>query len=152
MSTSVNFQIRKFDISKIGDNRIVVLIGKRGTGKSFLLKDIMYHKKHIPVGTVISPTERVNKFFGDFVPKLFLYDEYNQSILANFKKRQMRMAKLIDEGEKDIDPYAYLVMDDCLYDNSWKNDKYIREVFFNFRHIFTIFFNYAISSWNKPTT
>lgn len=137
---SINLQLKKFDVSRIGDNRIIVLIGKRGTGKSFLLRDLMYHKRHIPVGTVISPTEKVNKFFGKFIPKLFIHHEYHQSILANFKKRQYKMAKLIDDGQKNIDPYAYLVMDDCLYDNSWKNDRYIREVFFNFRHVYCAFF------------
>jgi hypothetical protein len=132
---SINLQLKKFDISRIGDNRIITIIGKRGTGKSWLIQDIMYHKRYIPVGTVISPTERVNRFFGKFVPKLFIHDEYHQNILLNFRKRQFNMAKLIQEGDSDIDPYAYLIFDDCLYDNSWKNDKYIREVFFNFRHL-----------------
>lgn len=136
---SINLQLKKFDISKIGDNRIVTIIGKRGTGKSWLMKDIMYHKRYIPVGAVISPTERVNRFFGKFVPKLFIHDEYHQSLLINFRKRQFKMAKLMDEGESEIDPYAYLIFDDCLYDNSWKNDKYIREVFFNYRHLFCLF-------------
>lgn len=136
---SINLQLKKFDISKIGDNKIVVMIGKRGTGKSWLMKDIMYHKRYIPVGAVVSPTERVNKFFGKFIPKVFIHDEYNQSILTNFRKRQFKMANLIENGNENIDPRSYLIFDDCLYDNSWKNDKYIREVFFNYRHLFCIF-------------
>ena len=32
-------QLKKFDITQIKDDKVVVLIGKRETGKSFLCKD-----------------------------------------------------------------------------------------------------------------
>ena len=44
----------KFDMRDIKDDKVVVLIGKRDTGKSFLCKDILYHHRNIPVGQVIS--------------------------------------------------------------------------------------------------
>lgn len=137
---SINLQMKKFDVSKIPDNKTIVILGKRGSGKSWLLKDILYHKRDIPVGTIISPTESANQFFGDFIPKIFIYDEYQQPILLNFRKRQFKMTKMHKKGNKDLDPRAYLVLDDCLYDNAWKNDKYIKEVFFNGRHISILFF------------
>ena len=135
---AINLQLKKFDIKKIRDNKTIVLIGKRGTGKSFLVKDILYHHKDIPVGTVISPTECANKFFGDFIPKIFIHEEYSSIIISKFIKRQKKMAKLIEKGE-NIDPRAYLIFDDCLYDNAWKKDKYIREIFFNSRHLYTLY-------------
>ena len=52
-----NLQLKKFDPSKIGDDKVCVFIGKRGTGKSTLVTDIMYHKRHLPVGIVMSGTE-----------------------------------------------------------------------------------------------
>lgn len=131
---SINLQLRKFDMTRIKDDKIVIMIGKRGTGKSWLIRDLMYHHRSIPVGAVISPTESSNGFFKHFIPKIFIHDEYHPSITANFMKRQVKMTKLIEKGEKNIDPRAYLIFDDCLYDNSWKNDKYIREVFLNGRH------------------
>ena len=38
--TSLN--LRKFDMSKIAKNSVVVMIGKRNTGKSFLTKDLLF--------------------------------------------------------------------------------------------------------------
>ena len=52
----MNLELRKFDISEIKDDKVVVLIGKRDTGKSFLCRDILYHHAGIPVGQVISLT------------------------------------------------------------------------------------------------
>ena len=33
----MEFEIRRFDINDIADDKVVVLIGKRETGKSFLI-------------------------------------------------------------------------------------------------------------------
>ena len=68
----MEIQLRKFDISKIRDDSVVILIGKRDTGKSFLCKDILFYHKDIPVGLVISGTEASNQFYGSIVPKLFM--------------------------------------------------------------------------------
>ena len=46
----------KFD-SKKASGPVIVLIGRRDTGKSFLVKDLLYHHQDIPIGTVISGTE-----------------------------------------------------------------------------------------------
>lgn len=131
---SVSLQLKKFDVSKIRDDQVVVLIGKRGTGKSFLTKDILYYHKDIPVGTVISGTEGANHFYSSIVPKLFIHDEYHPLILSNFMKRQKQMAKMIEQGDTDIDARAFLIFDDCLYDESWKKDRNVRSVFMNGRH------------------
>ena len=36
----VSLKLNKFDINRINDDSVVVLIGKRNTGKSFLTKNI----------------------------------------------------------------------------------------------------------------
>ena len=39
-----------------------ILIGKRDTGKSFLVRDLLFYQQAIPIGTVISGTEEGNGF------------------------------------------------------------------------------------------
>ena len=41
----------------IFNGSIVVMIGKRNTGKSFLVKDLLYYKRDVPIGTVIARIE-----------------------------------------------------------------------------------------------
>ena len=38
-----NIDLKKFDMSKIKDDKVVVFIGKRDTGKSFLIRDLLYY-------------------------------------------------------------------------------------------------------------
>ena len=145
MGTSLN--LRKFNMSMIKDDSIVVLIGKRNTGKSFLTQDMLYYKQDLPAGTVISPTENANAFYSNMIPPIFIHDEYDPKITSEFMKRQKQLKKRIMNGEKDIDNRAFLIMDDCLYDNDWKKDKRIREIFMNGRHwgiFFVLLMQYAI--------
>ena len=47
----MEFQISKFDMNKLSDDKVVVLIGKRETGKSYLCKDILYrHQQKFLLG------------------------------------------------------------------------------------------------------
>jgi len=58
----MNLQLKKFKPETISDDRVCVFIGKRNTGKSTLVKDIMFHKRHLPAGIVLSGTEEGNHF------------------------------------------------------------------------------------------
>ena len=141
----MNLELKKFDMSTITfkkeENKgpVVVLIGRRDTGKSFLVRDLLWHHKDIPLGTVISGTEAGNGFFGEHVPKIFIHNEYNSSIIENILKRQKvvlkQMNKQIQQYKKsNIDPRAFVILDDCLYDNTWSRDKLMRLLFMNGRH------------------
>ena len=59
----MKLELKKFDPNSIKDDSTIVLIGKRNTGKSFCMKDILSHHKNIPIGMTISPTEIANKYF-----------------------------------------------------------------------------------------
>jgi len=142
----MEIQLSRFNMNDIKDDKVVVLIGKRETGKSFLCKDILYHHSSIPVGQVISGTEAANEFYSKMVPKLFIHEEYQPPIISNILKRQRLM---LDQWKANpsIDPRAFLVLDDCLYDNSWTKDKNVRSLFMNGRHfkiLFMITMQYAL--------
>jgi hypothetical protein len=140
----MKLELRKFDPSVIKSDSVVVFIGKRNTGKSYCMKDILNYHRDIPVGVVISPTERANAYFEKFIPKMLIYDEYNDKITSKFLERQINISAqkkndLKKSGSTNIDPRAFLILDDCLYDKKWPNDKSIRSFFMNGRHYNILF-------------
>jgi len=142
----MEIQLRKFDMSQVKDDKVVVLIGKRETGKSFLCKDLLHHHKDIPCGQVISATEAANGYYSKMVPPLFIHDEYTAPIIANVLKRQRMMIDKINSNA-NIDPRLFLLLDDCIYDQSWVKDKNVRSLFMNGRHykiLFIITMQYAL--------
>ncbi len=141
----MNLELKKFDMKSISfkpnesKGPVVVLIGKRDTGKSFLVRDLLYYHQDIPIGTVISGTEEGNGFYGKLVPKLFIHNEYNTAIIENILKRQRDVLKQIKKEMEQfkrttIDPRAFVILDDCLFDNTWAKDKMMRLLFMNGRH------------------
>lgn len=143
-TAQVNFNIKKFDMKRIPQDAVVIFIGRRRTGKSTLVRDLLFHHQNMPLGTVISGTEESNSFYGKMIPPLFIHGEYNQVILANFVKRQkLMMAKIQKDIQTNvksrIDPRSFMILDDCMYDDSWTHDKNIRYLFMNGRWLKVFF-------------
>jgi hypothetical protein len=122
---------------------MMVIIGKKDTGKSFLVRDILFNTQQcFPVGTVISATEVANEFFQHMVPSKFIHDKYRPEIVQNVIKRQATIKdkrnkdKVARGGSSSIDTRAFLILDDCLYDaKAWMNEDSTKFVFMNGRHI-----------------
>jgi len=141
----MNLELKKFNMKNISfkpnetSGPVIVLIGRRDTGKSFLVRDLLYYHQDIPIGTVISGTEAGNGFYAGMVPKLFIHDEYNTAIIENILKRQKMVIKQVKKekdayGKTTIDARAFVILDDCLYDSSWAKEKLMRLLFMNGRH------------------
>ena len=131
----MNLELKRFDMKSISfkpdesKGPVVVLIGRRDTGKSFLVRDLLYYQQSIPIGTVISGTEEGNGFYGKLVPKLFIHNEYNSAIIENILKQ---IKKEMEQFKRTtIDPRTFVILDDCLYDNTWSRDKLMRLLFMN---------------------
>lgn len=136
----MNVRLRKFDMRNIKDDSTVVMLGKRNTGKSVLVKDLLFYKKHIPFGTVISATESANKFYQNHVPANLIYEEFSTDLILGALKRQKTMMEKVDVerktyGRPRTDPNCFLILDDCLFDNTWSRTKEMRYVFMNGRHL-----------------
>ena len=139
----MNVQLKKFNPASMGDDKVCVFIGKRGTGKSTLVTDILYHKKHLPAGVVMSATEEGNHWYQQFIPDLFIYGEYDKDIIERVIDRQRKMVNLKPPpGKTELtsrDIGAFILMDDCMYDRKFLKDSCIRQCFMNGRH-WKIFF------------
>jgi hypothetical protein len=140
----MKLELKKFDPSKIANDSCVIWIGKRNTGKSVCMKDVLSYHRDIPVGVVVSPTEAANGFFEKFIPKMLIYDEPSEATIQKFLERQMKISterkrELKKFGNSQIDARAFLILDDCMYDKRWINNVNIRSIFMNGRH-YKIFF------------
>jgi hypothetical protein len=137
-----SYDIDQLDPTLIGNGAIVVMIGKRGTGKSTLIKDIMYHKRRIPDGVIMSATEDSNEAFAEYSPDSFIYNEYKPAVIKAIIERQKRVNKRRRQQGLPI-KYTYVIVDDCAYDDKFLNDKALHQLFLNGRHL-GIFFLFSL--------
>ena len=136
----MNVQLRKFNPRKMGDDKVCIFIGKRGTGKSTLITDILYHKRHLPSGIIISATEEGNHYYSKYLPDLFIHSEYDHATIEAVIDRQKKM---INSPKHKNNCNAFILLDDCMYDRKFLRDKCIRECFMNGRH-WKLFFMLSI--------
>eukprot|EP00798_Chlamydomonas_sp_ICE-L_P019664 gene19664-biopygen28494 len=87
-------KMRKFDLKNMKQNSIVVVIGKRASGKSTLVKDILFHNNDIPAGCVISGTEEANGYYSEMIPSILIKGEYSAEHVKKLLNRQRAMFPL----------------------------------------------------------
>lgn len=133
MSSIYDINLNKFNINKINDYSIIVLIAKRNSGKTFLTKDILYKHRIIPLCVVICPTDQYNDSYKEFIPESFIFDECDTIYINNFLYRQGKMVKKVKKG-RHLDPRGVIIMDDCMADTNWIKQKCTKTIFNNGRH------------------
>ena len=139
-------QLDKFDLKNLvldqnGDflNPRIAIIAKSGSGKSWVIRDILSYIRDIPCGTIIAPTDKMTGFYNDFFPVSFIHHEYKEDIIPRLLHRQKLMLSKNDDrkkkGKKPIDPRSFLIMDDCMSSKHlWLKDPNVLSIFNEGRH------------------
>lgn len=116
-------------LKKPSSGAIYIIIGKRGSGKSVLIKNFLYSKRHIiPVGVVVSGTEDTNQFYSDIFPDIFIHTEYRDELILKLNQRQT-----IAKGHLS-NPWSVIVLDDCMHNKKEFEKKNCVSLFKNGRH------------------
>jgi hypothetical protein len=121
------FDLKYFDIATLKPHCIMMLLGKRNTGKSVLAKFVLANFPHkFDYGIAFTPTESSAAMFAEFMPRSCIYDAMRPDVLETMMAHQ-RAA-----GDKKRS--LFCVLDDCMYDKAAMRDKAVRDVFMNGRH------------------
>ena len=129
--------IQWFDPRRMKRDATVVIIGKKRSGKSTLVRDLLYRNRDIPKGFVFSETERLNKFFSQFVPAKYIFNEYVANVLR-LNLLMVQEERVAKEGPTR-DNQAFLVLDDCMPSaKEWTRDTNMTTIFANGRHYNTL--------------
>lgn len=125
-----------------GNNRYLMgdFTVTHNTGKSTIIKSILYAKKHIfSVGAFWSGTEDSNGFFKSFTPSTFIRDGMIDSSnpecfvpLENLNKRQKIARKYLEP--RGDNPWCVEVLDDCTADPKFLKKTVIKDTYKNGRH------------------
>jgi hypothetical protein len=141
--------IHPLSVSDTKQGAKYIAIGTSGSGKSSVVKALIYSKKDItPVGHIFSGTEDSNGFFGEFFPSTFIFraDDlqsfidlktkdpmaYQQNPVVRFKERQKIAVQYLEPKEQN--PWALEVWDDCTADTKFLKRPIVSDIYKNGRH------------------
>lgn len=139
------FKFKKWDLSTVPNNSVITIIGKRRSGKSKLIIDIMYQKQHeIPFWRIMSETEQLNHDFEGIIPPQFITNELDAAEVERLCLRQETIKNLKFQAASMNMPELTvglpsnhnmaLVVDDCFSNPKVWQDKRINKLFVNGRH------------------
>ncbi len=121
-------RVKKFDPRSIKPNRIIFILGKRHTGKSVLMKDLLYNMPRPDYVIAMAPTEDTLRMFREFLPEGCIFDHFSQDKLDRTVALQR---ELVTRGKKR---HIIILLDDCLYQKDVLKSTAMRSIFFNGRH------------------
>lgn len=114
-----------------------LLIGRPASGKSTLIRDLLYYKRNfLPVAVAVSTTEAMNHFYASIMPSLFVYNHFSPDILSDFIGHQKNK---IEKGLEYPSTFGAFVMDDCSADSKIIHDRNLEDILKNGRHM-NVFF------------
>ena len=119
-------------------SRAVIIIAKRNSGKSYLLKNLLQYSikiKEFDKIYCISPTEKINKFYSDIIQQNCIFDSYSEEWVLSLIEKMSK----INEGktQQSQNPInCLLILDDCTSDVNMNQAKAIKMLFTRGRHSF----------------
>lgn len=154
----VEYNIRRFDISKMDRTRSCVFIGGSGTGKSHLVTSVLHANRDIPAGIVMSGTEEGDPYWRQFVPDIFIYNDWQPEKLEELIDIQKRKKRGIEAIEQEIEycrkhgrladvkrlqekkaramnaMRKFIIIDDLMFKGGLSRNESVRKLFMNGRH------------------
>ena len=125
-------KVRRWHPSEVlNPSSAVILIGRRGSGKTTAMADLAYNiwrQGHIDLAIGMSPTDETNESMQQFIPRSLIFDSYREDVISNLLTVQRNMWK------KKKGYNVALFLDDCAYKKSIFKSETIRELFMNGRH------------------
>lgn len=126
------FVFKRFRRNMIKPGSVVVIIGKKGTGKTTVLGDLCHWFRATPEVTLFQKTYRTNPIFHDVVPSTFCHDRWKRDVVARLMRRQeTRNEKRMKQGRPPI--YHTIIVDDLACSPEFVRDPQLEELVMNAR-------------------
>src|SRR3989344_3276423 len=94
--------INALHLDKLVEDPSICLIAQRGSGKSWICRNILEQFRKLPAGIVICPTEKMNHFYRDTcgVPETYIYDKYTPELMAKILQHQIQILAKSENKKK----------------------------------------------------
>ena len=123
-----SIRVKKFDPSTMLPSRIIYMIGKRGSGKSYLMRDILSRMPNPDYVLAMAPTQSTLEAFREFLPPTCIFNHFSQEKL---ERTMLLQRELTARGKVRR---VLIILDDCLYQPGVLKSTVMKELHFNGRH------------------
>jgi len=113
--------------------KVSVFIGRRGAGKSHLMKQVCRAYRHYNT-VVFSETEGGNSAWEAHVPPTYIYKLYKPERMQKLYERQCREKRRAKRDPHYVPQSIVVILEDQMFATSLGRDQMLRQVLMNGRH------------------
>jgi hypothetical protein len=127
---SATYSLRSFDPTASKGHRIFLLLGGRGTGKTTLLFDLLYHmRERFDFVLAMTSTKETYDALSEIMPRRMIHGKgYDFGVSDAYMETCKAMVR------RGTPRSSCLILDDVVYDKTVLKSQNIRELAFNGRH------------------
>ena len=130
------YSITGFDIGRIIPGSAVLVLGARGTGKTTIIQELLYHMREYQMGTIMVDTFDTASSYAEHLPDTLIFSKYEPSIVEKLivqQEQQIHQCKC-DGIDPIIKSYKFLILDDLGYNTTINRDMVLKQIYNNGRH------------------
>ena len=152
------FNPKKMENQRTNPNKgppTILLVGSKRTGKTTLIRDLMYYFRRIPAGVIMTGSLTSADTFSEFFPKSCIFNHIDDAMEKRLESIIKRQNKLVKKEIKDKEKFlkiqqtkpkskrvsyqhtdysSFMLFDDCGYDTKFAKKQTISQLFMNGRH------------------
>lgn len=114
-----------------------VLFGSRRTGKSWMIRYLLWQYRYMYRAVIVMTNTKQNKFWGQYVPFRFIHTPYDPFVIGQILATQKALIAQNElnsnNPEMIVNPYIALVLDDVVARNM-HHDEQLNQLFYEGRH------------------
>jgi hypothetical protein len=139
--TPTNIQLKRFDpMTALAKPFTMICLGKRNSGKTSLVRDFLFRLNNIgyPRVVVFSGTEEATSFYYSIIPKAYIHNGLDLSVLKTVVDAQRKIMASVCEAKQQIpvalDTRLIIIFDDVSYSKQACRNELMNMLFLNGRH------------------
>ena len=127
----VKVKINTFDPSTFKPFRAILMVGKKGSGKSVLMNMVAWLlSNHADVALAFTPSTDSKDMFETFIPECMIFKHYNSDRICKLIEHQRECTERKERVNRVV-----LFLDDVTYDKTIFRRTEIRDILMNQRHL-----------------
>jgi len=136
--------IREFDVQSIKQDGVIAIVGKRGSGKSVLIRDLLHKtaaklpKQKYDVALAMSPVydslETAHDALKTVSNEVTIMPDFNENALAAFLDKMEEFSRHLDRTNVAEACHGLVLMDGCTLNRTCMRTLAMRRLFLNGRH------------------
>ena len=129
---TIRYGVDPISMRAIPEGRNFLIMGKRNTGKTVLLGDLIFHRQKMEFGMAIAGSVDSLYQIRKYHPDTFIFQHFNEDLISNFFNKVKKLnGKMRRRHLEMVD--CYLILDDTGFDQTMWQSTVLREIMQNGR-------------------